>query len=336
MAPLRTSPPWPYRPCAASMGPRSENRGYGRSGSLAETLGADRASMGPRSENRGYAGTVSIIAGDGATSGFNGSTVREPWLCRPGRRTRTTAGCASMGPRSENRGYVACCGVWERIEQRRFNGSTVREPWLCRNFRHVVQPGSGASMGPRSENRGYVRQVERPLDKHRPLQWVHGPRTVVMQTCQTTSGRRQVEASMGPRSENRGYEAVNGTYQRGWTRASMGPRSENRGYVETMKEPTGIVAELQWVHGPRTVVMCSASIVITVSVRASMGPRSENRGYDGESERAAPRGCQASMGPRSENRGYGGDSPRGVSSASRLQWVHGPRTVVMSSPAAGR
>src|SRR5436190_1928127 len=60
------------------------------------------ASMGPRSENRGY---VDIgLYGLYDTSGFNGAAVREPRLCRePGATERTRS---------------------------RFNGAAVREPRL--------------------------------------------------------------------------------------------------------------------------------------------------------------------------------------------------------------
>src|SRR5262249_2905105 len=62
-----------------------------------------RASMGPRSENRGYVNyLLKIRCVDGS---FNGSTVREPWLCSAARTALSQLGSASMGPRSENRGY---------------------------------------------------------------------------------------------------------------------------------------------------------------------------------------------------------------------------------------
>src|SRR5690349_11451566 len=64
------------------------------------------------------------------TPSFNGSTVREPWLCsKP---------------------------VGHKVTVDGFNGSTVREPWLC---------GCGSA----------------PSNPPKGLQWVHGPRTVVMQ-----------------------------------------------------------------------------------------------------------------------------------------------------------
>ncbi len=36
---------------------------------------------------------------------------------------------------------------------------------------------------------------------------------------------------------------------------------------------------LQWVHGPQTVVMSNRRITIENTVTASMGPRSSDRGY---------------------------------------------------------
>ena len=110
-----------------------------------------RASMGPRSENRGYAraGRVHLrtrLGFNGSTvrepwlfvlavwpiwrcSRFNGSTVREPWLSLCTYQNQPRERRASMGPRSENRGY-----------------STRGLTPFARNV---------ASMGPRSENRGY-------------------------------------------------------------------------------------------------------------------------------------------------------------------------------------
>ena len=157
----------------ASMGPRSENRGYSVD-EVARQLGVN-ASMGPRSENRGYP-ACPRRACTPSCSRFNGSTVREPWLLQhfaplwPGWK-------ASMGPRSENRGYWGL-PPWGRPPWGRFNGSTVREPWL---FSRSVDEGKErvASMGPRSENRGYAVSLL-ARGTARPLQWVHGPRTVVM------------------------------------------------------------------------------------------------------------------------------------------------------------
>ncbi len=62
--------------------------------------------------------------------------------------------------------------------------------------------------------------------------------------------------------------------------------------------------QLQWVHGPITVV-------ITVSGDTALG---ENR---------------ASMGPRSDNRGYLSKVLNNTAKQAKLQWVHGPITVVI-------
>src|ERR1700722_10101943 len=66
-------------PRSASMGPRSDNRGYAEAGTAGPDLGL-LASMGPRSDNRGY-----------GQQGTRQDPVRR----------------ASMGPRSDNRGYVS-------------------------------------------------------------------------------------------------------------------------------------------------------------------------------------------------------------------------------------
>src|SRR5262249_39353558 len=61
---------------------------------------------------------------------------------------------ASMGPRSDNRGYAACTrSTWR--PRTRFNGATVREPWVCQRSVVGQEVTDRASMGPRSDNRGY-------------------------------------------------------------------------------------------------------------------------------------------------------------------------------------
>ena len=63
---------------------------------------------------------------------------------------------------------------------------------------------------------------------------------------------------MGPRSDNRGY----GQRWRALLLAippSMGPRSDNRGYVDGKQLQAPVFPDLQWVHGPITVVMGSGS-----------------------------------------------------------------------------
>ncbi len=112
------------------------------------------ASMGPRSENRGYQRRTKRRPIPRRS--FNGSTVREPWLC-----------------------FTACpCATGSRC---RFNGSTVREPWLSGPTTAVFSRGRWASMGPRSENRGYRWRLGHEWCAPSSLQWVHGPRTVVIE-----------------------------------------------------------------------------------------------------------------------------------------------------------
>ncbi len=163
-------------------------------------------------------------------------------------------------------------------KQASFNGSTVREPWLFQ----TLQKGLAGQFS---------------------LQWVHGPRTVVIRTCPGgLSWRDRSCASMGPRSENRGYEEMRAarlpclpasmgprSENRGYEEkptvgdtffaASMGPRSENRGYLALVASDLPLQSWLQWVHGPRTVVIHFALCREQSEVCASMGPRSENRGY---------------------------------------------------------
>src|ERR1035438_1004093 len=108
----------------------------------------------------------------------------------------------------------------------------------------------------------------------------------------------------------------------------MGPRSEYRGYRISPLFHDWDGQSLQWVHGPRTVVIGNRDARMIQPLRASMGPRSEDRGYRTRSRRkrtgrwrfngSTVRGpwlsveparfhagdTAASMGPRSEDRGY--------------------------------
>src|SRR5438128_4557498 len=134
---------------------------------------------------------------------------------------------ASMGPRSDNRGYD--------------------QPVVC--TRHRLR----ASMGPRSDNRGYERLSA--ADDHRHLlQWVRGPITAVMFSppCEARTTAKALQWVRGPITAvmtlSPACPASAATLQ--WVRgpitavmrsrrgkrgcccgASMGPRSDNRGYV---------------------------------------------------------------------------------------------------------
>src|SRR5437899_3325652 len=79
---------------------------------------------------------------------------------------------ASMGPRSDNRGYGT-------------NSSTARVTpalqWVHGRITVVTHKGTlagklerVASMGPRSDNRGYEPKETPEEPKEEPLQWVHG------------------------------------------------------------------------------------------------------------------------------------------------------------------
>ena len=158
------------------MGPRSDNRGYGRD--RCWDGWSNGASMGPRSDNRGY---VRIRVGTGKRKGS-----------------------ASMGPRSDNRGYAFI--PWPSIL------FVSRLQWVHGRITVVMQHHLDgdwqlrrASMGPRSDNRGYAGQqtAEPPL----AVQASMGPRS------DNRGYGRQLQvnhldddvASMGPRSDNRGY-----------------------------------------------------------------------------------------------------------------------------------
>ncbi len=88
----------------------------------------------------------------------------------------------------------------------------------------------------------------------------------------------------------------------------MGPRSENRGYQESLVASTTRPSLLQWVHGPRTVVI--------------------GRNPD---DYAGSRELQWVHGPRTVvilSTGAQKAASK-VQAHFQLQWVHGPRTVVI-------
>ncbi len=158
-------------------------------------------------------------------------------------------------------------------------------------------------MGPRSENRGYHPGPLLLQHLCYRLQWVHGPRTVVIRAIRAgLSAGDELQWVHGPRTV-----VIH-------SRASF---------------PTQGGESLQWVHGPRTVVIMSAGGERGATKKASMGPRSENRGYRLASRRALR-----------EDARFNGSTVRepwlspliyGWSrNATTLQWVHGPRTVVIT------
>ncbi len=185
---------------------------------------------------------------------FNGSTVREPWLWRRCSRDGRPQSTASMGPRSENRGYAASwrAGSWLAMELQ----------WVHGPRTVVMIDGTAMQVmaaiwlqwvhGPRTVVMGDTAGLD--VACQRRLQWVHGPRTVVMVLQRPVNARGRIELQWvhGPRTVVMSSVCPDGLSTRLW---------------------------LQWVHGPRTVVMSAPWAVPTRAAVASMGPRSENRGY---------------------------------------------------------
>src|SRR5271166_4166186 len=86
-----------------SMGPPSENGGYAEKLKVpCSTPKALQWVHRPRTVVMPGAPSDSILA----PTNFNGSTVRERWLCRPSYPGSTRYRVTSMGPPSENGGYV--------------------------------------------------------------------------------------------------------------------------------------------------------------------------------------------------------------------------------------
>ena len=87
----------------ASMGPRSENRGYQQAPGSEEGAAPGRLQWvhGPRT----VVMLPRALSIKHLIQCFNGSTVREPWLLQGDSQLGQEGQLASMGPRSENRGY---------------------------------------------------------------------------------------------------------------------------------------------------------------------------------------------------------------------------------------
>ena len=134
------------------------------------------------------------------------------------------------------------------------------------------------------------------------LQWVHGPRTVVMWKVQVAFSH-EVCASMGPRSEDRGdgRRAVTHPWHILLLQWVHGPRTV---VMHELRLDASGLRELQWVHGPRTVVMAYNQLCHgkRQTLQWVHGPRTVVMGAQrGHCSRAGA----ASMGPRSEDRGDG-------------------------------
>ena len=279
--------------------------------------------MGPRSSDRGYV----------------------KWV-------RTGLGrveVASMGPRSSDRGYaparMATTAGWSS-----FNGSTVLRPWLCFNATHVEPLPVELQWvhGPQTVVMCGPDWFSTAADA---LQWVHGPQTVVM-PVKLIVPPLGPPASMGPRSSDRGYgwrlgtsprrsPRFNGsTVLRPWLwpwfggeteplfRASMGPRSSDRGYGAF---PVGSKRLGTRFNGSTVLRPWLWRGVLSV-------PADLERGFNGSTVLRPwlcfDFGFQQIAIPR-----FNGSTvlrpwlcPPALAFPSRrrkLQWVHGPQTVVM-------
>ena len=160
------------------MGPRSEERGNGRT--ITSTPNVYRCFNG--AALRGARKRTTQEPADAAKTRFNGAALRGARKRAPiSPSTRPLV--ASMGPRSEERG----------------NG----------HRRRALVELERASMGPRSEERGNQRLQIRVVHCTLALQWGRAPRSAETSTLLTSGGRGQ-SASMGPRSEERGNSLTPG------------------------------------------------------------------------------------------------------------------------------
>ncbi len=280
------------------MGPRSSDRGY----DLVEPVGQLRvldASMGPRSSDRGYESTV----------GGGGPRLDQ----------------ASMGPRSSDRGYAGaqCTGrprpeasMGPRSSDRGYEGEV-----------ESIVAEAVAAMGPRSSDRGYGVSDGGVLVRPSTLQWVHGPQTVVMAKAHLVNAKLfGLQWVHGPQTVVMALEIdpIVDIQEP----ASMGPRSSDRGYALAAPGRGLAWSGLQWVHGPQTVVMRALGTPAGIALKASMGPRSSDRGYERNNSAKASsiHGFNGStvLRPWLWRSAYPSDDDE-----MRLQWVHGPQTVVM-------
>ncbi len=264
---------------AASMGPRSFNRGnrcasapstqlepwlqWGRGLSTAEmptgasaTVPPHAASMGPRSFNRGNVRT----------------------LLRSAASTQTLA---SMGPRSFNRGNGRA-GHRSRLTSTRFNGAAVIQPRKCWP---IGQPGiaTGASMGPRSFNRGNADRgqpigraasdgfngaaviqprkcgtVALHASRRSTLQWGRGHSTAEMPRPAMPSRASELMLQWGRGHSTAEMRRATGDIA-ARRAASMGPRSFNRGNAAAVAGSRTATVQLQWGRGHSTAEMpCTA------------------------------------------------------------------------------
>ena len=229
------------------MGPRSRDRGkckIARSWSMPPD-----ASMGPRSRDRGKRGRLPDAHGNSSTLQWGRGHVTaesSDASCSPVSQRRA---CASMGPRSRDRGKSA---------PRCATGVAAR--WLQWGRGHVTAESRAvvpdavarpcASMGPRSRDRGKSSVAASAELERRELQWGRGHVTAesALQRCRCV-GSRLAAASMGPRSRDRGKCQSRSGQSAARTLASMGPRSRDRGKLTRSRVAAELSRMLQWGRG---------------------------------------------------------------------------------------
>ncbi len=241
---------------------------------------------------------------DASSGGFNGATIRRPWMANPlkggadggrwlqwGHDPKTVDGQSARDEQGGGGGWLQ----WGH------DPKTV-DGWLQRPPRRAARL---ASMGPRSEDRGWHSQVLRRFSAaSKPLQWGHDPKTVDGAALGLPEPADAHEASMGPRSEDRGWLKEEQKSLRAERRASMGPRSEDRGWARSLLYPCCPACGLQWGHDPKTVDGNLSALPANVG-RAGFNGATIRRPWMARARSPRVRSAlQASMGPRSEDRGW--------------------------------
>src|SRR5258708_12700835 len=85
--------------------------------------------------------------------------------------------------------------------------------------------------------------------------------------------------SMGPRSGNRGYAGMLIVAPQNWTQLQWVHGPVTVVMILNSQQVRAMNQMLQWVHGPVTVVMTKHLVGLVSPTVASMGPRPRNRGY---------------------------------------------------------
>src|SRR5437762_2547563 len=106
--------------------------------------------------------------------------------------------CASMGPRSSDRGSALSVTAVHEYSMS-FNGSTVLGPWFGWRSRGLAETIDVCFNGSTVLGPWFGLDLDLGRLPAMGLQWVHGPRTVVRQPPSVGQSEGHL-ASMGPRS----------------------------------------------------------------------------------------------------------------------------------------